>query len=562
MIINISNTSNTSYEQNKTHIINKNNNNIISNNPDVKQVDNNAELNSEKYDLIYSDFFSQGNNVLKKTPVLSTRAKESTGNSTIQNNTNFVHTKITTQDSLPLSKREIQVHSKSITKQQTKPKINEYINKKPTTINTSNDMNDNHNNNNSGLNNHKIDFSVGNRLYNRGFYIKNKQEEIRQKVHNENLSKMKPHINQTNKFSYINKKPLYYNPSNYNDNSLSPIFTHKPSINALSAKIASNLEPASTRLLRKKKKPKQLNNSITISSKSKILINNYYEHVNMHYTKSKPCIKMNNSTNNSKDYNDNSNDYNQIIPKRVNDLYVNGLLQKKKREEIYQQHIKDKNSSYKSFSYKPEQSKMSQMINEYLDYTSSNNNKSSNDFYQKQMKWKLNIEKRTDKKKQELLKEDCDECTFKPMINNNNLNVELGENNLDEKYCNLYSGAGLDYIVKRRKNIQDKNKPVKNKEKKVNLSMKQLTRCYTKTNKERANNKVKYIEEMRDKFNTKEFFCINDHHNLSNNNSNIQRCNNFGNNDNDNKEIIFQNMVCQKQTYSLMKEYTIEKNYL
>lgn len=550
MIINISNQSNTTNEHNKSHINNKNNNNINSNNSD-----NNTELNIEKYDLIYSDFFSQGNNnILKKTPLLSGRAKESTCNSTARSGINFAHTKNTNQDSLPLSQREIKRHSKNMTKQHSKPKINEYINKKPTTINTSNDINDNNNtHNNSALINHKIDFSVGNRLYNRGFYIKNKQEEIRKKVHNECLNKMKPQLNQTNKFSNINKKPLYYNPSNYNDNSLSPIFTHKPSINVVSAKIASNLEPSSTRLLRKKKKPKQLNNSITISSKSKILINNYYEHVNMHYTKNKPCIKMNNSLNNSTDYN-NSNDYNQIIPKRVNDLYVNGLLQKKKREEIYQQHIKDKNSSYKSFSYKPEQSKMSQMINEYLDYASSNNDRSSNDFYQKQIKWKLNVEKQTDKKKQELLKEDCDECTFKPMINNNtsNLNVELCENNLDEKYCNLYSGAGLDYIMKRRKNIQNKNQSLNNKEKKVNLSMKQLTQCYTKTNKDKAKNKVKYIEEMRDKFNTKEFFSTDNHNNILTNSSNIpyhdkdKLYNNFnvsGNNSNDNKEIIFQNMV-------------------
>ena len=301
----------------------------------------------------------------------------------------------------------------------------------------------------------------GNRLYNYGYYIKNKLNKKRQKEEEKMRKQMTPKIlnrskemirdkdrdpnkfeerlyyaekNDTNDSIYNRKRTLSRENINYEKYN-STKFTYHPKINKKSLLIASKLEPSTLRITRKK------------SNKSHILeeknVLDYYSNLfkDKTYTnKKKPNLSP--SCGNEKS----------------NELYMRGMQDMKRKEKTYNENLLKKKEEYKNYSYHPKISK-----------TYSNNfgnkgkkNKNMEDIYTKNKEWKKRLEKENKKKKKKYDEIENKKYTFKPEINKLNM-----ENDVPFIMKNIQQMN--DYVNKRRKILKKQKEEENYKKRKLGL---------------------------------------------------------------------------------------------
>ena len=301
----------------------------------------------------------------------------------------------------------------------------------------------------------------GNRLYNYGYYIKNKLNKKRQKEEEKMRKQMTPKIlnrskemirdkdrdpnkfeerlyyaekNDTNDSIYNRKRTLSRENINYEKYN-STKFTYHPKINKKSLLIASKLEPSTLRITRKK------------SNKSHILeeknVLDYYSNLfkDKTYTnKKKPNLSP--SCGNEKS----------------NELYMRGMQDMKRKEKTYNENLLKKKEDYKNYSYHPKISK-----------TYSNNfgnkgkkNKNMEDIYTKNKEWKKRLEKENNTKKKKYDEIENKKYTFKPEINKLNM-----ENDVPFIMKNIQQMN--DYVNKRRKILKKQKEEENYKKRKLGL---------------------------------------------------------------------------------------------
>ena len=301
----------------------------------------------------------------------------------------------------------------------------------------------------------------GNRLYNYGYYIKNKLNKKRQKEEEKMRKQMTPKIlnrskemirdkdrdpnkfeerlyyaekNDTNDSIYNRKRTLSRENINYEKYN-STKFTYHPKINKKSLLIASKLEPSTLRITRKK------------SNKSHILeeknVLDYYSNLfkDKTYTnKKKPNLSP--SCGNEKS----------------NELYMRGMQDMKRKEKTYNENLLKKKEEYKNYSYHPKISK-----------TYSNNfgnkgkkNKNMEDIYTKNKEWKKRLEKENIMKKKKYEESENKKYTFKPEINKLNM-----ENDVPFIMKNIQQMN--DYVNKRRKILKKQKEEENYKKRKLGL---------------------------------------------------------------------------------------------
>ena len=301
----------------------------------------------------------------------------------------------------------------------------------------------------------------GNRLYNYGYYIKNKLNKKRQKEEEKMRKQMTPKIlnrskemirdkdrdpnkfeerlyyaekNDTNDSIYNRKRTLSRENINYEKYN-STKFTYHPKINKKSLLIASKLEPSTLRITRKK------------SNKSHILeeknVLDYYSNLfkdKTYINKKKPNLSP--SCGNEKS----------------NELYMRGMQDMKRKEKTYNENLLKKKEEYKNYSYHPKISK-----------TYSNNfgnkgkkNKNMEDIYTKNKEWKKRLEKENNTKKKKYDEIENKKYTFKPEINKLNM-----ENDVPFIMKNIQQMN--DYVNKRRKILKKQKEEENYKKRKLGL---------------------------------------------------------------------------------------------
>ena len=298
----------------------------------------------------------------------------------------------------------------------------------------------------------------GNRLYNYGYYLKNKLNKKR-KLEEEKIRKqMTPKI--LNRSKEINRDPskfeerLYYaekndtNDSIYNrkrtlsrenicyQNYNNSRFTYHPKINKKSLLIASKLEPSSLRI-----------------NKKKINYSNYEEGKNV----------FQNYTNLFKDKNNfsylnlkkrlNSNISPSCGKEKSKELYIKGMQDLKRKEQTYNENKQKKEQEYKNYPFKPKISKNFScgglMINK-----KKNSSRTNDDIYKKNKEWKKRLENENISKKKKYDELENKKYTFKPEINQINLHNDVPFIMKNIRQMN-------DYVNKRRKILEQKKQEEK-----------------------------------------------------------------------------------------------------
>jgi len=253
--------------------------------------------------------------------------------------------------------------------------------------------------------------------------------------------------------------------------------------------------------IKNKNNIKDINSSIIINKalNSKIKYNNYFSRI-------KCGKKLNNKINSQKCKSAEKN--------RFNKLYLEGLVSIKKRiQKSMEQKIKKENE-YKKYSFSPKlythspiksNKKNENKHNKHqsIDYNKNNNSKyKNNDIYERNKKWKKNIEDK--KTKQRILKKKNTELKrkVKPMINDCIMKT-------DESFINKNSieyQAFIDKvnIMKNKENIYGKNERNSNlyKNNKIKYSIELKKRNIIK------NNKIKEMKKFKS-FNNREIYNIN-----------------------------------------------------
>lgn len=309
--------------------------------------------------------------------------------------------------------------------------------------------------------NYEID--IGERLNNYGNYIKRKIENERERQYYKIKQRMKPEILPRSKSIKKNSKKLddifeqHYkkkisnnknkknkignisiNKSNspkFNQNST---FSYHPKLNKKSLLIAQKFEPSFIRLNQKKK--------INIEIKPETYNGNLYE-------KSSKSYRNNNKNNLSfsggkiKRKEESKNIY-----EKMNNLYLRGVEQRRKKEKNIKDNQKKKQEEYKKYTFKPK-------LNKNISFNKYKNNKN---IYNKNFEWKKKIDNEIKKRKAKKEEFENKLCTFKPQLcqtkyhNNDKLNYRV----LDQMN---------NYIAKRKDKIKYKNSEEKYKNKKLGI---------------------------------------------------------------------------------------------
>ena len=291
----------------------------------------------------------------------------------------------------------------------------------------------------------------GNRLYNYGYYIKNKlnkkreleEEKIRKQMTPKILNRSKEMNRDPNKF----EERLYYAEKNDTNDSIynrrrtlsrenihyNSKFTYHPKINKKSLLIASKLEPSTLRINKKK-----MHYCSLVEEKTVI---DYYTNL----------FKDKNTT---KKYKTNSNISPSCGREKSNELYLKGLQDIKKKEQTFNENQQKKEEEYKNYSYRP---------------TINGKNKkkkiSIDEIYRKNKEWKKRVDNENKTKKKKYEEIENKKYTFKPEINQLNLenDVNMIMKNMDQMY---------DYVTKRRNFLEQKKEEEFYKNKKLGLNAK------------------------------------------------------------------------------------------
>ena len=310
----------------------------------------------------------------------------------------------------------------------------------------------------------------GNRLYNYGYYIKNKINKKRQKEEEKMRRQMTPKILNRSKEMIKDKDRdpnkfedrLYYAEKNDADDSiynrrrtlsreninyekyLNTKFTYHPKINKKSLLIASKLEPSTLRINRKK-----ANNSHILEEKNVL---DYYSNLfkDRTYTYKKKVANLSPSCGTEKS----------------NELYMKGMQDIKRKEKTYNENLIKKKEEYKNYSYHPKISKTYSNNLETKDKTNknkSNNKKSKEDIYTKNKEWKKRLEKENIMKRKKYDELENKKYTFKPEINKLNM-----QNDVPFIMKNIQQMN--DYVNKRRKILKNKKEEENYRKKKLGLN--------------------------------------------------------------------------------------------
>ena len=299
----------------------------------------------------------------------------------------------------------------------------------------------------------------GNRLYNYGYYIKNKLNKKR-KLEDEKVKKqMIPKIlnrskeikrdpkfeerlyyaekNDTNDSIYNRRRTLSRDNINY-QNYNKARFTYHPKINKKSLLIASKLEPSTLRINRKK-----VNYSNFVEDKTVI---DYYS--NLFKDKNNFNYKKNKSNNN-------------ISPtcgnEKSNELYIKGMQDIKRKEQTFNENQIKKEEEYKNYPFKPKITK-----NHSYGGTKIGNKKklSKDEIYNKNKEWKKRLENENITKKKKYEEIENKKYTFKPEIKHLNI-----QNDVPFIMKNIQQMN--DYVNKRRKILEQKKEEENYKNKKL-----------------------------------------------------------------------------------------------
>ena len=310
----------------------------------------------------------------------------------------------------------------------------------------------------------------GNRLYNYGYYIKNKINKKRQKEEEKMRRQMTPKILNRSKEMIKDKDRdpnkfedrLYYAEKNDADDSiynrrrtlsreninyekyLNTKFTYHPKINKKSLLIASKLEPSTLRINRKK-----ANNSHILEEKNVL---DYYSNLfkDRTYTYKKKVANLSPSCGTEKS----------------NELYMKGMQDIKRKEKTYNENLLKKKEEYKNYSYHPKISKTYSNNLETKDKTNKNkskNKKSKEDIYTKNKEWKKRLEKENIMKRKKYDELENKKYTFKPEINKINM-----QNDVPFIMKNIQQMN--DYVNKRRKILKNKKEEENYRKKKLGLN--------------------------------------------------------------------------------------------
>ena len=306
----------------------------------------------------------------------------------------------------------------------------------------------------------------GNRLYNYGYYIKNKLNKRRQKEEEKMRKQMTPKILNRSKELIRDKdrdpnkfeERLYYAEKNDTNDSIynrrrtlsreninyerynNTKFTYHPKINKKSLLIASKLEPSTLRITRKKS-----NNSHIIEEKNVL---DYYSNL----FKDRPYSYKKKVAN--------------LAPscglEKSNELYMKGIQDMKKKEKTYKENLLKKKEEYKNYSYHP---KISKTVSNNLESKEKKNkkNKIKEDIYTKNKEWKKRLEKENKTKKKKYEEIENQKYTFKPEINKSNI-----QNDVPFIMKNIQQMN--DYVNKRRKLLKKKKEEENYKKRKLGLN--------------------------------------------------------------------------------------------
>jgi len=310
----------------------------------------------------------------------------------------------------------------------------------------------------------------GNRLYNYGYYIKNKLNKKRQKEEEKMRKQMTPKIlnrsremikdkerdpnkfedrlyyaekNDTNDSIYNRRRTLSKETINY-EKYKNTKFTYHPKINKKSLLIASKLEPSTLRITRKKS-----NHSHIIEEKNVL---DYYSNLfkDKTYTYKKKVTNISPSCGYEKS----------------NELYMKGIQDMKRKEKTYNENLLKKKEEYKNYSYHPKISKT--YSNNYGAKGNKNKkekdkDKNIEDIYTKNKEWKQRLEKENTTKKKKYDELENKKYTFKPEINKLNMHNDVSFIMKNIQQMN-------DYVNKRRKILKKQKEEENYKKRKLGLN--------------------------------------------------------------------------------------------
>ena len=411
---------------------------------DFFQKENDIKLKNELYDNIYSDFKTNSYKSYFYSPSVNTidsnitkhYSKLSNYKYSKKNSYNYKNHNLSRDRNLTHENRETTNRSKSNTNTNTKKNISK--------LQPPNDS--------------------GNRLYNYGYYIKNKLNKKRKLEEQKAKKQMIPKIlnrskeikrdsnfeerlyyaekNDTNDNIYNRRRTLSRDNINYQKKNKS-IFTYHPKINKKSLLIASKLEPSTLRINRKK-----VNYSNYVEDKTVI---DYYS--NLFKDKNNFNYRKNKSNNN-------------ISPtcgnEKSNELYIKGLQDLKRKEQTYNENLQKKEEEYKKYTFKPKITKNHSSSGGGMKIeTKKRMNKE--DIYKKNKEWKKRVENENITKKKKYDEMENKKYTFKPEINQLNI-----QNDVPFIMKNIQQMN--EYVNKRRKILEQKKEEENYKKRKLGLN--------------------------------------------------------------------------------------------
>ena len=365
---------------------------------------------------------------------------------------------------------------------------------------------------------------IGNRLYNYGYYIKNKINRQRQLEEEKIKRDMTPKI--LNRSKEINRDPkfeerLYYAEKNDTNDTIynrkrtlsreninyinynKERFTYHPKINKKSLLIASKLEPSTLRLNRKK-------NNYSNHDDDKTVIDYY---TNLFKDKANYKRKLNNTISPS------------CGNEKSNELYLKGMQDIKRKEQNYNENKHKKEEEYKKYPFKPKISRNNSCCGLKI-----NNKKKikNNDIYKKNKEWKKRLENENISKRKKYDEIEKKKYTFRPIINQVNIQNDVTFIMKNMQQMN-------DYVNKRRKMIEQKKEDEIYKNKKLGQN---AINYYVRTTipkefdlktekRSKSNKKVRDLNMMKRR--EKKTEIINNKAVIMANNLNINNINNINN---------------------------------
>ncbi len=409
---------------------------------DFFQMDKDINLNNELYDNIYSDFKTNSYKSYFYSPSVNTIDSNVTKHYSKLNNYKYSKKNLHNykNHNLSLDRNLTHENRKTINRSKSNTNIKKNISK----LQPPNDS--------------------GNRLYNYGYYIKNKLNKKRKLEEEKARKQMIPKIlnrskeikrdsnfeerlyyaekNDTNDNIYNRRRTLSRDNINYQKHKKS-IFTYHPKINKKSLIIASKLEPSTLRINRKK-----TNYSNYVEEKTVI---DYYSNLfkdknNFNYRKNKLNNNISPTCGNEKS----------------NELYIKGMQDLKRKEQTYNENQQKKNEEYKNYPFKPKISKNHSSVGGGMKIESK---KKSNkeDIYKKNKEWKKRVENENISKKKKYEEIENKKYTFKPEINQLNI-----QNDVPFIMKNIQQMN--EYVNKRRKILEQKKEEENYKKRKLGLN--------------------------------------------------------------------------------------------